>query len=723
MPDANGCQVCECVFETTTTTTTTTTTAATTTPAATTVVPVTTTVTTTTAAPASGRSDSCQWSNDGMCDEPWLCSEGTDCTDCKTCSSPATTAAPTTAAPTTTTAAPATTAATTAAPGTTTAGGSGECVDRTLDFAPYNGAKWYGGFESFDCATFGSSGFCATFGSRTYEDRPPANLYCCACGGGIVDGVPVTAAPTTAGPTTTAPPATTAAATTTTRDFPTTTIVPPPLGSTTAYVPSARRRAKKVYAAADGSATHCKPRDGSLQRRERREIHLWSDEQFAEFSWAVNLLKSRSGTEYPKTYDSFASQHPNGHLPNRGPLFLPWHRKFLQDFETALQVEADNCDLAVPYWNSHLEAGDLWGSVVWNSNRYGGRVEYTPPSAATGFMDEFKIPNAEKCEDILDLGFVQIKNVDFCITDGISGGWSHPGGFGCTGKCVHRRPGSGRLNSFASVVAYLERNEKFETMNQWLDGQHAAMHASIVGGDMGNVNDSPIDPVFFLHHGFVDRMFAWWQEYHTLKGGAPTATCDDCARTLPLYNVPYTDWMGQFDTNLNCIPLPASNPNSCISYVGHHLEGTVTFSLAQQKLGQPTGTSVCEAHMDMLVQGRCSEGIELESIENTCPCPGGVLRDGCTNWIQTMTDMSREQVEHKTAQCIETLEETVIKPEKDRPMAKAVTTEESRLCIRCNFKCQGAPMPPEGESGVEVGDSSLSQEDSSFVDRLTALIR
>jgi len=460
----------------------------------------------------------------------------------------------------------------------------------------------------------------------------------------------------------------------------------------------------------------------------RREIHLWTDEQFAEFSWAVNRLKSRPGVEYPTSYDSFAARHPQGHLPNRGPLFLPWHRRFLHDFETSLQVEADNCELAVPYWNSHLEAGDIWGSVVWNSNRYGGRVEYTPPSAATGFMDEFKIPNAEKCEDILDLGFVQIKNVDFCITDGVAGGWTHPGGFGCTGKCVHRRPGAGRLNSFASVVAYLERNEKFETMNQWLDGQHAAMHASIVGGDMGNVNDSPIDPVFFLHHGFVDRMFAWWQEYHTLKGGAPTATCDDCERTLPFYNEPYTDWMGQFDAQKNCIPLPASNPTSCISYIGHHLEGTVTFSLAQQKKGHPAGTSVCEAHMDMLLQGRCREGIELDSIENTCPCPGQVLRTGCTNWIRTMTDMSREQVETKTQQCIEMLNVTVIAPEAGKKTVTAVTTEEARLCVRCNFKCNGAALPPGGESGMEEAKAPSSlqvaeKEAEGLMARLWAAVR
>ena len=32
-----------------------------------------------------GTDDSCMWSNDGACDEPWYCADGTDCTDCGTC--------------------------------------------------------------------------------------------------------------------------------------------------------------------------------------------------------------------------------------------------------------------------------------------------------------------------------------------------------------------------------------------------------------------------------------------------------------------------------------------------------------------------------------------------------------------------------------------------------------------------------------------------------------
>jgi hypothetical protein len=37
---------------------------------------------------ATGPSDSCRYSNDGVCDEPQYCARGTDCTDCNTCQAP-----------------------------------------------------------------------------------------------------------------------------------------------------------------------------------------------------------------------------------------------------------------------------------------------------------------------------------------------------------------------------------------------------------------------------------------------------------------------------------------------------------------------------------------------------------------------------------------------------------------------------------------------------------
>ena len=44
-----------------------------------------------------------------------------------------------------------------------------------------------------------------------------------------------------------------------------------------------------------------------------------------------------------------------------------------------------------------------------------------------------------------------------------------------------------------------------------------------VGGDMGP-GTSPNDPVFYLHHCNVDRLWALWQHAHPASGYLPVAT-------------------------------------------------------------------------------------------------------------------------------------------------------------------------------------------------------
>lgn len=46
--------------------------------------------------------------------------------------------------------------------------------------------------------------------------------------------------------------------------------------------------------------------------------------------------------------------------------------------------------------------------------------------------------------------------------------------------------------------------------NCWFYGPHAYGHDAM-GGDMSDINSSPNDPLFFLHHGFVDRNWRNWQ--------------------------------------------------------------------------------------------------------------------------------------------------------------------------------------------------------------------
>jgi len=46
-------------------------------------------------------------------------------------------------------------------------------------------------------------------------------------------------------------------------------------------------------------------------------------------------------------------------------------------------------------------------------------------------------------------------------------------------------------------------------------GPHARPHLFVGGSE--DTFASPDDPVFYLHHAFVDKVFAMWQECHNYK--------------------------------------------------------------------------------------------------------------------------------------------------------------------------------------------------------------
>ena len=55
------------------------------------------------------------------------------------------------------------------------------------------------------------------------------------------------------------------------------------------------------------------------------------------------------------------------------------------------------------------------------------------------------------------------------------------------------------------------RPKRFSVFQRSLElGAHAAVHIAI-GGTM-NSSSSPADPIFFLHHANIDRIWAEWQE-------------------------------------------------------------------------------------------------------------------------------------------------------------------------------------------------------------------
>ena len=86
-------------------------------------------------------------------------------------------------------------------------------------------------------------------------------------------------------------------------------------------------------------------------------------EQKTAFVEAVLRLKNdtasvlRPGQQ--NRYDDFVQVHKNAlggtdqfqPMPHRSPLFFPWHRVFLRQFERALQTAANDTRITLPFWD------------------------------------------------------------------------------------------------------------------------------------------------------------------------------------------------------------------------------------------------------------------------------------------------------------------------------------------------------------------------------------
>jgi tyrosinase len=75
----------------------------------------------------------------------------------------------------------------------------------------------------------------------------------------------------------------------------------------------------------------------------------------------------------------------------------------------------------------------------------------------------------------------------------------------------------------ASKSIELFQNELQGRFDDGFLGMHAAGHFSI-GGDAGDFFSSPNDPVFFMHHSMIDRVYWLWQALHLNQAGTIAGT-------------------------------------------------------------------------------------------------------------------------------------------------------------------------------------------------------
>ncbi|MCI3930994.1 tyrosinase MelC2 [Streptomyces sp. AN091965] len=226
----------------------------------------------------------------------------------------------------------------------------------------------------------------------------------------------------------------------------------------------------------------------------KNQAQLTADEK-RRFVNALLALK-RDGR-----YDSFVSTHndfimsdrdDSDRVGHRSPSFLPWHRRFLIQFEQALQ--SVDPSVALPYWDwttDRTPAASLWAPDFLGGtgrSRDGQVTDGAFASSGNGWRINVRVDGRDFLRRSLGSNGLQL-------------------------------PTKAEVDSVLAMPVYdaAPWNSASDGFRNHLEGWRGVnLHNRVhvwVGGHMAT-GASPNDPVFWLHHAYVDKLWTQWQSRH-----------------------------------------------------------------------------------------------------------------------------------------------------------------------------------------------------------------
>lgn len=195
----------------------------------------------------------------------------------------------------------------------------------------------------------------------------------------------------------------------------------------------------------------------------------------------ISVINQLNSGPAPTVYAQFVALHRDmSHRMHTGmgsvgkQRFLPWHRDFLLKLEQ--QMQAINPAAFIPYWR-------------WSRNR---RV----PPWITGFLPTVVLA----------------------------------AGAGMPAQTVHVTRSTHHVAALptAAQITSLDANTglPYTQFTGLVEGYHGIVH-NWVGGTMSDIVVSPSDPVFWMHHGEIDRIWSVWQANPGNAGKAPALAGGD----------------------------------------------------------------------------------------------------------------------------------------------------------------------------------------------------
>jgi tyrosinase len=310
----------------------------------------------------------------------------------------------------------------------------------------------------------------------------------------------------------------------------------------------------------------------TLERKSYKELSPTQKQKFID---AVRMLQTTKTNGSFSIYDKYIDWHVKSmakmvgnnedqNLAHGGPIFLPWHREFLRRFEKDLQNAVNDPTLYLPYWNWIEDEMSPRSSEIWAEDFMGGNGDPTfndpsipiPLSNDTGYVvttgpfryiggntNSYTVPfYYDNGDPVVDRNGTQIRLPLLR--------WFQIGAEFPTSTNIDRLM---QLNAYDSPDWYKHEQDNSESFRNALEGwkpygAHNSIHVWVYG-TMGQMY-SPGDPLFFLNHCNVDRLWAEWQ----LKAERTRANWYPADRTIPIEGHNRSDKMVPWDTDPEGIP-------------------------------------------------------------------------------------------------------------------------------------------------------------------------
>jgi tyrosinase len=237
-----------------------------------------------------------------------------------------------------------------------------------------------------------------------------------------------------------------------------------------------------------------------LMVRIRKNANLLSPAEISRFVAAFAQLNNQGAGRFA----DFRNMHNTGGLgeAHGAPGFLPWHRAYLLDLERELQ--AIDASVALPYWKFDRPAPNVFTPSFLGSSTTNGAVQFGSNNP-----------------------------LQFWVTDSQIG--------------VNRSPHFNVGTEFAHVISEAQTlalggfGNRYGNFLNMEGDPHGRAHTSF-GGSINNPATAPRDPLFFLLHTNVDRLWAKWQRQFGRFDSATAASFFGSPNNRIGHNLPDTMW-------------------------------------------------------------------------------------------------------------------------------------------------------------------------------------